>query len=292
MTDNKKLAYLEILIADLIWGFGFIATTWALVDFTQYQILNFRFLLVIVIVLPFIIYKLSKENFLFYLKMSFVPALFLILEVFFQISGLQYTTPSKAGFITVLFIVLVPVLDTIIYKVKIPRKHIFWVALSLLGTVLIVNGPISLFNSGDALMLASAICASLHILIISRINHASYNLFYLNLFQCLWGSILTLPLLLINPLKDLNAISIQSYSSLFFIAFGTTLLAFYLQIRAQKNISASVASLLFLLESVFAALFSFYLLNEHLSVWQLIGCAIVLGTSMVVILSSSDEKRV
>ena len=288
---NRKLnAVFEILLADLFWGFGFVATAWTLLSFSLYQSLYLRFTIITIVTIPFVVYRTSREKFFQYLKISFLPSLLLIGEIFFQILGLQYTTPSKAGFTTTLFIVIVPVLEFLILKNLISKWHWCWVLLSLVGTYFIVGGEISKINSGDILIFISAIFASFHIMTIGRISGADLEFFKLNIFQSFWGCLLTLPLIFFEPLIAFSKIESKALIGILSLTFGTTLLAFYFQMRAQRYVSSSTASLLFLLESPMAAVFSFYFIGEHLQGWQLVGCVIVVLSAIGVIFTARSKE--
>lgn len=291
MNNKKVKSIFEILIADLFWGFGFVATAWTLKSFSVYQSLYLRFLLITLVSMLFVFLRFFKKDLIYYFKISFLPALFLTGEIFFQIFGLKFTTPSKAGFITTLFIVMVPILELIFFKRSISKKHWFWVVTSLYGTYLIVGGKLDQINRGDSLILISALFASFHILIIGNISRTDISLFKLNLFQSYWGCILTMPLILLDPIKNFSSITSQAMTGLMSLTFGTTLLAFYFQMRAQKNITASVASLLFLLEAPLAAIFSFYFMNESLSLFQIGGCCLVLFSASGVIITNYSQKN-
>ncbi|MBC7420321.1 MAG: DMT family transporter [Bdellovibrio sp.] len=289
---NRKLnSVLEILLADIFWGFGFVATTWSLLSFSLFQSLYLRFTIIAVVTLPFIVYQMNKRDFMKYLKIAFLPSLFLIGEIFFQILGLTYTTPSKAGFITTLFIVIVPILEYLLLKKTISRLHWFWVLLSLIGTYFIVGGEISKINSGDLIIFVSAIFASFHIMTIGKISDLNLDFFKLNIFQSFWGCLLTLPLFFFEPVLEISNIQTKAVIGLMSLTFGTTLLAFYFQMRAQRTISSSTASLLFLLESPLAAVFSFYLIGEQMIWLQILGCLIVILSAIGVIFTSETKKN-
>ncbi len=288
---NKKIKSIsEILVADFFWGFGFIATAWTLTSFSVVQSLYLRFMLITVTSVPFILNKTTMDELKTYLKISFLPGLFLIGEILFQILGVKYTTPSKAGFITTLFIVIVPILEKVFLKRAISKAHWVWVTISLVGMYLILGSQLSEISRGDGLILVSAVFASFHILIIGSVSQNKVSLFKLNLFQSYWACLLTAPLFLFDPLGISNSVGHLAIIGLLSLTFGTTLLAFYFQMRAQKNISPSVASLLFLIEAPLAAFFSFYLLNEKLSLFQILGCVIVLLSASGVILTGYVKK--
>lgn len=292
VTNKKMQAIGEILTADLFWGFGFVATTWTLLSFSVFQSLYLRFTIIAIVCLPFVLYRTTRREFFSYLKLAFFPSIFLIGEIFFQILGLKYTTPSKAGFITTLFIVIVPSIEFFLLRRRVAKLHWFWVLVSLFGTYFIVGGELSKINSGDVIMLVSAVFVSLHIIVIDRISEENLNFFKLNIFQSIWGCVFTFPLIFFEPMVDFSSLQPKAMLGLMSLTFGTTLLAFYLQMRAQRNVSSSVASLLFLLESPIAAVFSFYLIGEHLIDVQIMGCTIVILAAVGVTLTSRVKKSI
>ena len=211
-------------------------------------------------------------------------------EIFFQMLGLKYTTATKAGFITILFIVLVPLIEKIFFLKKINKIHWLWVLVSIVGVKFILGGEIlSSLNFGDTMMLISCLFASMHIISIDRVSNKIDSPFAFNIYQVLWCFLFSVPFIFIDPIINLQNLTSISIIGLIIVSLGTTLLAFYFQLRAQKNIAASDASLLFLLESPLAAIFSFYFLNEQLIFSQLIGCGLVIAASVGVVLSSSSK---
>ncbi len=290
MQINKVKSIAEIIMADLLWGFGFVATVWSLQSFTLFQSLFLRFLIIFLLAIPFIFprYKISEVQ--ISLKISLLPSLFLFGEIGFQMWGLQYTTPAKAGFITILFVVIVPLFEKLFYRRDINKLHGLWVGISLLGVKCIVGyEPSAVLNFGDGIIFISCLSASLHIISIDRLKTDIHKPFDFNLFQCFWCLIFCLPLFLFEPIFIFKTIKLISIVGLLTISIGTTMLAFYLQIKAQKHISASKASLLFLLESLFAAILSYYFLNENLTSTQMMGCGLVLISAVVVIWSGSRK---
>lgn len=269
------IATLEVLLANLFWGFGFTATVWSLQSWSILQILIIRF--AVVGLCGFIIALLFKPKELTrLLRLTFIPALFLITEILFQVWGLEHTSATKAGFLFGLYIIIVPLLEGFFFKRKIQLSHWLWVLVALLGTFLMIEIDTFEINIGDLLILISSLGASLHILSIDRLGKKEDNLFIANALQSTWGAILILPLLLLQNTAWPTEVPLKPILGLLSLTFGSTFLAFYLQMRAQKNLSASIASVLFLLESPFAAIFGYFLLSERLNSVQWLGCALII----------------
>lgn len=86
--------------------------------------------------------------------------------------------------------------------------------------------------------------------------------------------------------------STQSWFGLLSLSLGSSLLGFFLQIRAQKELDASVASILFLLESPMSFIFAYFLLNERLSLLQSVGAALILLACLGASLKKKSVKKV
>lgn len=283
---------LEILLANLIWGFGFVATIWALESMSWPQVFLYRFLLAGIF--GFVLYLIFDRKLLSsYIKTAFIPSIFLCLEIGFQVFSLQYTTATEGGFLFVMYIIFIPLIEYILYKKIIKPKQFIWIALGLIGSALMVkNGKMSL-DKGELGMLASALFAGLHVISIDHSNKKQLNPFYLNTFQLLWGILFSLPFYyFINHQTEVmtNSKALIGFLSL---AFGSTMLAYFLQIKAQLKISPSMISILFLLESAFSAGFAFILLGDRISGTQWLGALIICLSAIIVSIDffkSEDPK--
>ena len=128
----------ELLIASAFWGFGFVAARWALEALNANEVTLVRFAVAAAVGLPFTLTKRARQVWKQNLRWSFVPAIFLLGTLIFQTWGLNYTTSTKSGFITTLYVVFVPLLEAGLNKGRMPRSLWVCVAGALLGTALIV----------------------------------------------------------------------------------------------------------------------------------------------------------
>ena len=203
-----------------------------------------------------------------------------------QQAGIQYTSVGKAGFITTLYIVLVPAMG-IFLKQKTGLLTWGCVLMALAGFYLLsmaeLDGgrlnPVKLilmresFNRGDLLCLLCAALFSIHILVISRfapktdaIRLASMQFLISGVFSLVWASFTET----VRVGSILNAWRPILYAGLVSSGIGYTL-----QIIAQKWVKPVLASLIMSMESCFALLFGWLLLNERLSTIELCGCAVI-----------------
>lgn len=274
--STEKRASLELILAGFFWGFGFIGTVWALKDLAPAAIIFYRFFGAFLVTAIYLLWaKIDFKIIMHEFRLSVGAGFWLAATLLPQTWGLKYTTATNSAFITILYVLIVPLLATSFQKVPLPRSHWLLTLAALAGVAMMVQLQSLTMNWGDLLTLFCALMAAFHILFVEKVAPKSLNMFILNGFQALWCALFTLPLLYFGGSWDLFAISNQAFWGMIALTFGSSLLAFYLQFRAQKFVSASTASLLFLLESPFSALLAYFLLSERLTPLQMLGGVII-----------------
>lgn len=285
---SRAVGAVELLTAAALWGFGFIATVWALREAGPFRVTFLRFALAGIVLIPIVSRRDGRRYILKYLKPAFVPAFLLVGLLILQTWGLKFTTATKSGFITTLYVVIVPLLDAALNRRRVSKFLWACVLTSILGTVLIVDVGLDTLNFGDALTAVSAVFASFQILSIGRVSRDVDHPFVFNCVQSLWGAVLALPFALSEgPLPGPAAIWAwpgEALLGLCSLAFGSTVIAFALQLRAQKRLSNTVASLLFLLESPIGMLLAIWLLGEHLTWREASGAALIFVSAVAAVI--------
>lgn len=312
--DERRSAALELVFAGALWGFGFVAAVWALRVMGPLTVTALRFVIAIAagFTIAFLVPSLRRHLSLSALNLALIPGLLLSSLLILQTWGLQYTTATKSSFITTLYVLFVPILERLLLKRSLPRFHLPLVALALGGVALICDIPGTLageirnssWNRGDLLTLLCAIAASAHILWFAVIRDRIEEPFTFNLMQSLWAGAapLSLALWLEQPWSTLESLmpaslmkergdSLIGLIGLLSLALGSTLVAFTLQVRAQKVISPTLASLLFLLESPFATLFAIHLLGESLRTEQWVGAGLIMIAVVVSTIFDSEVTQ-
>lgn len=294
---TKQRATLELSVAAILWGFGFIASIWALESFSPSETLLFRFLIATAVgelVYLFISWKFKKsmdrEQLVSQLKLAFPAGLLLGGMLLLQTIGLKYTTATKSGFITCLYIILVPFINFLFFKSKIGWNSLVFVLLALGGTYLLVGGPIDNINTGDLWTLACAVFAAFHIIYIGKINNKISDAFRFNNMQSLWCLLAAIPFVFSQAKPFGLGITSTALIGLICLGIGSSVIAFFLQIRAQKSLDDTTASMLFLLESPVAAIFGFILLSERLTGLQTAGALLILSSAVLQVLFSKEKS--
>lgn len=279
LRTRKIVALAELMIAAMLWGFGFIACIWGMKVFGPMELTFMRFAIAAVFGVAIVITARGREAWRMNLQVAFLPAVFLVGTLIFQTIGLQYTTATKSGFITTLYVVFVPLLESFIEKTRLPKMLWFFVATAMIGTMMIVNVGIDSLNIGDALTFIAALCATAQIYWLGRVSPGVKKPFVFNIVQSAWGALICAPVLAMTPLADKLAgypdWPMEAWVGLISLSIGSTVVAFYFQVRAQAYLSATVSSLLFLLESPFALVFAMILLAEKLGTIEALGAMLI-----------------
>jgi drug/metabolite transporter (DMT)-like permease len=206
-----------------------------------------------------------------------------------QQAGVAFTTAGKAGFITGLYVVLVPLFLALLWR-QWPSR-LAWVA-SLVATaglfMLSVQGQWAL-QGGDALELGGAVLWALHVILVGLLVRQA-NPLRLSWVQCFVSGAANL---LLGAIVETN--TVRALSSVWWAVFyGGAIsvgLGYTLQAYGQRHAPATDAALILSLESVFAALFGWLLLRETLTLVQLAGCALMLGGMVLAQVSSVASRR-
>ncbi len=199
--------------------------------------------------------------------------LFLTVAVNLQQKGLETTTSGKAGFITALYIVLVPIMG-LFFKKHAPRMIWLSVCIAVAGLYFLsINESMSI-TIGDFYMLLCALCFAGHILVIDHFTE-KVNGIELSCMQFLVCALLSSAGMIATETPvwaDIAACAIP----LLYVGVLSSGVAYTLQILAQKGSNPTVVSLLMSLESVFATVFGALILHELMSGREIFGCGLML----------------
>lgn len=194
---------------------------------------------------------------------------------------------GKAGFITALYIVLVPI-GQVFFKQKITPRHWLAVAVAVVGMYfLCITGGFSISPS-DLYLLLCALLFAVQILAVDRFSARVDGL----VLSCgMFLVVAVLSSLFALPLEEITLGGIAACIwPLLYIAVFSSCLGYTFQILAQKGGNPAVVSLLMSLESLFAAVFGALLLNERMSTHELIGCALMIAAIVVAELPAKRGK--
>lgn len=203
-----------------------------------------------------------------------IAGVLLFLASFLQQAGLQFTTAANAGFITSLYVILVPILLRLFWRERIPAFAWMGAGTAVVGSLLLsTKGGFGL-SQGDLLELAGALFWGLHVILIGKvvrgvdlISFAYGQYFVAGILNLLFGVWLEKPIFYGVSLAWWGIL----YTGIISIALGYTL-----QIYAQRYSPPTDAVILLSMEAVFAAVFGYLLLDESLAPQQILGCVLIL----------------
>jgi drug/metabolite transporter (DMT)-like permease len=289
MTNKSLQSDLILLLAAVIWGFAFVAQRIGMEYVGPFTYNGVRFTLGVIVLLPFLFISASKKEPLIKVSHpadrrkiilgSLMTGLFLFGGVAFQQLGLQQTSAGKAGFITGLYVVFVPIVGLLFGQ----RSHfLIWVGAILSVAGLYMLSMTSGFNiePGDKLVLYCAIIFTFHVLFIAWLS-PMMNSFLLAVIQFTICALLNL--VIAFAIEPVNITTIlQAWQP---IAYGGILsvgVAYTLQVVAQKTAHPAYASIILSLEAVFAVLGGWLILHEGFTPRMMGGCALMMAGMIVV----------
>ena len=206
------------------------------------------------------------------LKGGIICGIILFIASTFQQYGVSMTTAGKAGFIIAFYIVLVPVCG-IFMKKKVGLPVWCAVVLGIVGLYMLSIKPGETIGMGDLLVLVCSFFYTAHIITIDRVS-PFVNGIKLSCIQFIVCGLLSIPFMIIFEEQNIDAI-MSAMVPLLYAGVMSGAVAYTLQILAQQRTNATVATLIMSLESVFAALAGWLLINEVLTLKEFLGCVLI-----------------
>jgi drug/metabolite transporter (DMT)-like permease len=279
---KQHTAKLLLVVAVMIWGSSYLGMKEAMVGFAPFTIITLRFgiaFLIASLIFHRSITGVTRHT----IVAGAVLGFFLFCLIALLLFALPTTPTTTAGFLVATIVVLVPLFQGIFFR-KIPGLPlVISIILAVTGVALLTLGEETLvINSGAVLCLAGAVSLSLQIIATDEFlkTEKPLNIGILQFgFAAFFGLVFAL---LFDPVPDFS--SGIAITSVFYLAIVCTMIAFILQIIGQKYTTPEHTSLIFTLESVFAALFGFIFLNEVLSVQGYAGIILVLSGVLIAVL--------
>ncbi len=283
---------LSIILATVIWGSTFVAQSVGVDHVGPFAFLSLRCFLAVFALLLVLFLRRRKD----FLKILCDPRLWkagipcgiaLFAATALQQIGLIYTTAGKGGFITTMYIILVPIFGLFL-KQKPPKTVGISVVIAAVGLYLISGAGFTAINIGDVLMLLCAVAFAVQILIMDHVA-GELNSMALNMSQALVCAVISGVCALFFDTTTWQGI-LDCWFPLCWAGIMSMGIAYTLQIVGQKAIEPTTASLLMSFESVFAAISGALLLNESFSLTEGIGCVLVFAAIMLTQIPIKSKK--
>lgn len=299
MKKKSMISSLFLFLAACIWGFAFVAQSVGMDYMGPLTFNSVRFLIGGTVLLPLIyaqghVRKLAAsphvpraEGMALTLKGGICCGLAICAASVFQQLGIQYTTVGKAGFITTLYIILVPLFGLFMHK-KIPGKVWIAAAAAAVGLYLLCITEGFAVGKGDMLVFVCAILFSVHILVIDyfspKVDGVALSCiqFYTAGILCGAGA-----LLMEHPSWGQL---VQGMVPILYAGIMSCGVAYTLQVVGQKELEPTVASLILSMESVVSVLAGWLLLGQSLTVRELAGCVLVFAAVILVQIQPAETS--
>ena len=269
---------LVLLITATIWGLAFIFQSTAADVIGAFTFNGVRFLLGALSLLPLFVFNRQGIDYHKCLKLGIALGITIALAANLQQLAMPYVTSAKAGFITSLYMIFVPIIGFIFFKEKVTLRVALALLIALIGLFLLTGADLS-FETADLLVI---FCAFFFGLQISLVGHfgADVNSVALSFVQYVVAGLFSLVLALF--LEDIKIQAILDASiSLLYTGILSTGVAYTLQIVGQRHTPAYLASIIMSLEAVVALFGGMIFLHETLSASELIGCALMLAAVLI-----------
>jgi len=282
-----------LLLTAIIWGGGFVAQRIGMRSMGPYMFNGFRFGLGAITLLPFQLKRNpdrlpDRRGWKSVLGIGVIAGLFLFFGATFQQLGLVYTTAGKAGFVTGLYVILVPLLGAL-WGDQAPLQSWLGAILAVVGLYFLsMKGDLSL-AVGDAYVLVGAFFWAGHVQYIANFS-SKVNPLRLSFMQSVVTSAVSFAVGLL--VEDTNSAMIAgALGPIFYGGVISIGIAYTLQIMAQQKARPTPAAIILSLESVFAVLWGWLFLGETLSGRGLLGSGLMLSGMVLAQLNSSKKKK-
>ena len=286
---------LILLLTTVIWGCAFVAQSVGMDHIGSFTFQAVRCLLGVLALLPVIfLFDLKKTDGKTYISRWCDPKLWkagiLCGIALFVASGTQQvglidTDAGKAGFLTSMYIVIVPFLE-LFFRKKLSPATVLGVLVAVAGLYLVSGAGTTGMAPSDMLMVLCAFAFAVQIVLVERLGMDMDGL-RLNCVQCLVCSVLSAVVMAFTETPVLGDL-INCALPLAYAGCLSMGVAYPLQIIGQQKVDSVPAAIIMSLESVFAALAGWLLLNERMSPRELTGCALLFTA---VILSQIPTKK-
>ena len=279
-----------LLLTALIWGSSFVSQSIGIKSVDAFTFMALRTVLGTLFLLPVVIFfnggvkgLLDKKT----VKAGLILGIVFAVAQNLQQFAFYYSTSGKIAFLTAFYMFFVPLLGLFLKK-RISVATWIAIFIALIGLFLLCVDPkeFTNINKGDALALSCAVVYAVQIMLIDKFMGENIDGIKLSFTEFLVAAVITSALMFIFEHPTTEGIK-GAAPAILYSGIMSCGIAYTLQVIGQKHASPVVASLLMCLESVFAAIAGWIILNEALSPKELAGCVIMF---MAIIISQISES--
>lgn len=276
---NKQVhAYIMLLLVTVIWGATFPIIHNSVQNVSPIIFVVVRFGIAGLLLLPFVWQQFKVRDFAS-LKYGIILGLINSGSFILQSMALKTVDSARTGFLTAIYIILVPLMLPLFGFRKPTIGECIAAIICLFGVYIISGAHISDLQIGDLLVIASALCIGLGLIVVEFANKHIRSSKLFNFYQIIFTTMLPLGITVVHGEQMPTTLSF--WLSVVYCAVFATVIAFLMQVKYQNVVGASKTALIFSLEAVFASVFAWF--NGELITKQIIlGGAIILFSTVYV----------
>ena len=266
-----------LILATIIWGSTFAVVKDTMNSVNEYYLIFIRSIIAALPLLAITLLKNPKSLFnKEIIRKGAIIGIALGLTYGFQNLGMLYTSAGNSAFIMASNVIFVPIFLVLFYKNRLNGKSLISILIVVLGLGMLTYKDDTELNPGDLLTLIGAAITALHIIWTGRFVKNS-DLLALVTYQFLFSALLAfVASMVFSPESFTMNYSYESWAAMIYLGVLGSLFCYFITVWAQKYVDYVTVTLIFSLEPVFAAVFSFYFIGEILGTQQLFGAGFIL----------------
>jgi drug/metabolite transporter (DMT)-like permease len=277
--SRELISVLGLTLAAMFWGISYPLTKFV-EDVPTFYIISLRFILAAALLAVCFFRHFRNYNF-DTLKYSFILSFLLTAMYIFNIVGVKYTTSVKASFFTTLSFLVCPVINLILYKMKIQKFIGISALICLAGTCMLCYTPDMgklVINFGDILCAFASIAGAINIIFMEKMSHKENidnTLFtiFLMAFVALWGTVIALAR---GEFNYHSQVTSSQLIAIILMGLFSSAGAFILQIHCEKHVPSNRVGIIFSLEPASGCILSVLLIHETMSLIGWAGAAVIM----------------
>ena len=280
---TRVQANMLLLLAGVIWGMGFVAQSTAMANIGPFVFIGVRSAIASLTVLPLAVaegrrskHRLGRSGYLYFILIG----LMFFIGMALQQVGLLTTSVTNAGFLTGLYVVMVPVLGVVLFRTW--PHPVVWpsAAACLVGIFLLSGGALTMLRHGDWLVLCGAVFWAMQVVLIVNAKRAGRPI-TLGCIQLVTAAVAGLAIASVTEDFNWGAI-LLSWKELLFAGVFSSAIAFTLQAVGQRYTTSAQAAIFLSSEALFAAISGAIFLGDRLTLMGFLGCGMLFAAMLAV----------
>ncbi len=277
--SRELISVLGLTLAAMFWGISYPLTKFV-EDVPTFYIISLRFILAAALLAVCFFRHFRNYNF-DTLKNAFILSFLLTAMYIFNIVGVKYTTSVKASFFTTLSFLVCPVINLILYKMKIQKFIGISALICLAGTCMLCYTPDMgrlVINFGDILCALASVAGAINIIYMEKMSHRDNidnTLFtiFLMAFIALWGTVIALAR---GEFSYHSQVTSSQMIAIVLMGLFSSAGAFILQIHCEKHVPSNRVGIIFSLEPASGCILSVLLIHETMSLIGWMGALVIM----------------